>query len=286
MFGGRCDNVPAAVPDPPAAGAELGQVAIATVGALVMTAILVWIGTAYRSGRGGLLEWVDRTSRSIGGLPGWAGSAGAARPGHPGPRAVRPRLGRVASHRRRPRRRPARQPLALPAARRACSGSSPPAGSPIVATPRGRPPSPSAVRISRRLVRAGRRPAHPRRRRLRAARLPARRRLAPAVRPGRDALGRDPPDDDVGGRDRGARDRHPALRGAGGGADRARRRHRPGAGAAAGLAAPAAARARRGRLAPLPADARDRRHPRRALDLPGRVRLRRPPVPACCSTRC
>jgi hypothetical protein len=60
--------------DPPAAGAELAQVAIATGGALVMTAILVWIGTAYRSGRGGLLAWVDRTSRSIGGLPGWAGA--------------------------------------------------------------------------------------------------------------------------------------------------------------------------------------------------------------------
>ena len=60
--------------DPPAAGAELGQVVIATGGALVMTAILVWIGTAYRSGRGGLLAWVDRTSRSIGGLPGWAGA--------------------------------------------------------------------------------------------------------------------------------------------------------------------------------------------------------------------
>ncbi len=60
--------------DPPAAGAELGQVVIATGGALIMTAILVFIGTAYRSGRGGLLEWVDRTSRSIGGLPGWAGA--------------------------------------------------------------------------------------------------------------------------------------------------------------------------------------------------------------------
>jgi hypothetical protein len=60
--------------DPPAAGAEIGQVVIATAGALVMTAILVWLGTAYRSGRGGLLEWVDRTSRSIGGLPGWAGA--------------------------------------------------------------------------------------------------------------------------------------------------------------------------------------------------------------------
>ena len=69
MFAGAL----AAASDPPAAGAELGQVAIVTVGALVMTGVLVWIGTAYRSGRGGLLEWVDRTSRSVGGLPGWAG---------------------------------------------------------------------------------------------------------------------------------------------------------------------------------------------------------------------
>src|SRR3954470_13056065 len=60
--------------DPPAAGAELGQVVIATGGALLMTAILVWLGTAYRGGRGGVLEWVDRTSRSIGGLPGWSGA--------------------------------------------------------------------------------------------------------------------------------------------------------------------------------------------------------------------
>src|SRR4051812_36496966 len=60
--------------DPPAAGAELGQVVIATGGALLMTAILVWLGTVYRGGRGGVLEWVDRTSRSIGGLPGWSGA--------------------------------------------------------------------------------------------------------------------------------------------------------------------------------------------------------------------
>ncbi len=64
----------AAASDPPAAGAALGQVAIVTVAALVLTAILVWIGIAYRSGRGGLLAWVDQMSRSIGGLPGWAGA--------------------------------------------------------------------------------------------------------------------------------------------------------------------------------------------------------------------
>ena len=48
----------------------------------------------------------------------------------------------------------------------------------------------------RRLVRAARRRADRGRGRLLADRLPARRRLAPAVRPGRDALGPDPPDAD------------------------------------------------------------------------------------------
>jgi hypothetical protein len=60
--------------DPPAAGAELGQVVIATSGAIVLTVILVVIGVAYRSGRGGLLVWVDGVSRSLAGLPGWAGA--------------------------------------------------------------------------------------------------------------------------------------------------------------------------------------------------------------------
>ena len=47
-----------------------------------------------------------------------------------------------------------------------------------------------------RLVRAGRRRADRRLRRLRAARLPARRRLAPDLRPGRHAVGPDAPDAD------------------------------------------------------------------------------------------
>ena len=34
--------------DPPAAGAEIGQVVIATGGALAMTAILVWLDQVYR----------------------------------------------------------------------------------------------------------------------------------------------------------------------------------------------------------------------------------------------
>ena len=60
----------------------------------------------------------------------------------------------------------------------------------------GERPGPPAVRITEGLVRARRR--HPDRglRRLLADRLPARRRLAPHLRPGRDALGPDPPDAD------------------------------------------------------------------------------------------
>ena len=65
----------------------------------------------------------------------------------------------------------------------------------------------------RRLVRAARRRADGRRRRLRADRLPARRRLAPAVRPGRDALGPDPPDADRRRRDDADRQGDPARRG-------------------------------------------------------------------------
>jgi hypothetical protein len=59
--------------DPPAAGAELGQVVIATSAAVILTVILVALGVAYRSGKGGLLVWVDSMSRSLGGVPGWAG---------------------------------------------------------------------------------------------------------------------------------------------------------------------------------------------------------------------
>ncbi|MFL5871840.1 MAG: hypothetical protein ACJ75R_12205 [Solirubrobacterales bacterium] len=59
--------------DPPAAGAELGQVVIATSAAVILTVILVAVGAAYRSGKGGVLVWVDGISRSLAGLPGWAG---------------------------------------------------------------------------------------------------------------------------------------------------------------------------------------------------------------------
>ena len=57
-------------------------------------------------------------------------------------------------------------------------------------------PGPAAVRITRQLVRTGRRHRDGRLRPLRADRLPARRRLAPHLRPGRHAVGTHPPHDD------------------------------------------------------------------------------------------
>ena len=87
------------------------------------------------------------------------------------------------------------------------------AGFCAIVLPRGQA-EPAAVRTRRGLVRAARRHRAARGQRLRPARLPARRLLAPDLRPGRDALGPDPPDDD---RRRGARLRrpgHPARRGA------------------------------------------------------------------------
>jgi hypothetical protein len=57
---------------PPAGGAALGQVIGATAGAMVATAVLLWIITAHRAGRiawvGRLADFAERQT----GLPGWA----------------------------------------------------------------------------------------------------------------------------------------------------------------------------------------------------------------------
>ena len=57
---------------PPAAGAELAQVAIATVAAMIVTTVLLYLGFGHRSGRvkvlGRLAAWTER----VAGLPGWA----------------------------------------------------------------------------------------------------------------------------------------------------------------------------------------------------------------------
>ena len=103
------------------------------------------------------------------------------------------------------------------------------------------------------------------RRRSRARRLPARRRLAPPLRPGRDALGPDPPDADRRRRPDAARPGDPAGRGR-------RQGRRPGR---------AREQGRRLRLRRPHAAGRGLRRPAdRAVHLPGRVRLRRAAVPA------
>src|SRR5215212_2690507 len=61
-----------AAADPPAGGAEISQVIIATAGAMVATAALLWIITAHRSGR---IAWVGKASALAErhtGMPGWA----------------------------------------------------------------------------------------------------------------------------------------------------------------------------------------------------------------------
>jgi hypothetical protein len=57
---------------PPAGGAELGQVVIASVAATLVTLGLLYLGFGHRSGRVKLLErWAARAER-LAGLPGWA----------------------------------------------------------------------------------------------------------------------------------------------------------------------------------------------------------------------
>src|SRR3954454_2925874 len=61
-----------AASDPPAGGAAIGQVIGATAGAMVATAILLWIINAHRNGK---IQWVGKLaafSERQTGLPGWA----------------------------------------------------------------------------------------------------------------------------------------------------------------------------------------------------------------------
>jgi len=56
---------------PPAGGAELGQIAIATAGAALLTFLLLYLGFGHRSGRVAFLgRWAARAER-VTGLPGW-----------------------------------------------------------------------------------------------------------------------------------------------------------------------------------------------------------------------
>ena len=175
-------------------------------------------------------------------------------------RPARHVLGHLPAHRRGPRPRSARQSRALPDPLRpvrhlrlGLSRDGPDRG-----------PARAYRRAPlRRLVRPAGRAGAVRLRWLRADRVPARRRLAPPVRAGRDAVGADPPDADRRRLDEPRRPGDPARRGR---PRRGARRQGPGDPPARAAVAVGAALGR-GRL---PAD--------RPLDLPGRVRLRRPAV--------
>lgn len=62
----------AAASAPPAGGAELGQIAIATVAATFVTAALLFFGLGHRYGRVGVLERLGAFAERRSGLPGWA----------------------------------------------------------------------------------------------------------------------------------------------------------------------------------------------------------------------
>ena len=112
-------------------------------------------------------------------------------------RPARDVLGHLAPHRRRSRRGPARQPRPLPDPRRPLRRLQRRLLRDLSAEGA---PRPGCRPHHGRLVRARRRAPDRRLRRLRPRRLPARRPVAPAVRPGRDPLGADPPDADRGRR--------------------------------------------------------------------------------------
>ena len=56
----------------PAGGAALDQVVIATAGATIATAVLLWLVLRHRSGQVGLLSWGSDLAARVSGLPGWA----------------------------------------------------------------------------------------------------------------------------------------------------------------------------------------------------------------------
>ncbi len=57
---------------PPAGGAELGQIVIATVAAMLVTAALLFFGLGHRYGRVAVLERLGAWSERRAGIPGWA----------------------------------------------------------------------------------------------------------------------------------------------------------------------------------------------------------------------
>ncbi len=65
-------EVIAQTPAPPAGGAELGQVLIASIAAIVITAALLYLGFGHRSGRVKLLDRLAAFAERASGIPGWA----------------------------------------------------------------------------------------------------------------------------------------------------------------------------------------------------------------------
>src|SRR4051794_41925472 len=61
-----------AAASPPAGGAPIDQVAIATGFATVTTVVLLWLLQGHRSGRSSLLGRVAAFSARVGRIPGWA----------------------------------------------------------------------------------------------------------------------------------------------------------------------------------------------------------------------
>ncbi|HVE67231.1 MAG TPA: hypothetical protein VNB64_01490 [Solirubrobacteraceae bacterium] len=64
--------LPFAAADEPAGGAAIAEVVGATAGATVMTALLVGLGIAHRTGRTQILAGLSAFSQRVSGLPGWA----------------------------------------------------------------------------------------------------------------------------------------------------------------------------------------------------------------------
>ena len=62
----------AAGASPPAGGAAIGQIVIATAAASIVTAGLLWLGLGHRSGKVTLLTRLDAYAERVSGLPGWA----------------------------------------------------------------------------------------------------------------------------------------------------------------------------------------------------------------------
>ena len=60
-----------AAASPPAAGAEIGQIVIATVAATIVTCGLLYLGFGHRSGRTQILQRLADHSERVSGMPGW-----------------------------------------------------------------------------------------------------------------------------------------------------------------------------------------------------------------------